>query len=751
MNNYNSSFDNCENHIDHLTEPKRSFMNQPIHRSEAIVEKNEALYNQDMGTLKKAWEDVSNSNNIDPENHGYHNNEYGHQYEEYKHGLKNVTTKPSYNYSEIYDEQMNKPHMEEEAHRYVKNEKDHMIDQEHSSRDMINFNQLDEYHNTENNNKCESNHAIKHDNSYHKEYNEPPTHLYNKKKSIFNPDHADYHLNATRIVQNNIYGDYEKNEQKENNRNDNNRYDNNRYNNHRYDNNKNDNNRNDNNRNDNNKIYNNKDYNNIHNNNPYQFNEVSTKTSKDLNEFNRHEEGNHSNEHEYLGERRNCYLKNDKDEIQNKNYSMVEPNRYHDSNDIHNNGHFRDDISICSSTFSKPREDAHFYKEKNMSHTNIFDFVDSNKYDENGKDGISRKKKSMDTFVPRYKNVSAREALLKNLLGNDSITVLAANSMIVDTTVSPDKISDSLPNVYPFNVSDRLKLTEIDEEKKKRIPKLLPTNYNYVNNYNKNNGHDVTLSQIRNNMNSSHIFDTQESYEEEQKDLLEKEKNTLPVEKNWYNDKALKDQKDTMEIQDKRKNNPMYTEMFGRKTPDTSVTQKEKLLSMTMQNNWMYHASDVKKYAEPFDEQKTNQGYENVDPYEHERFYRKSYFGKDGYDNTKRLQEALKKGSTFALQAHLQSSFQSQDIHKKNPHDINKVETFYLKLYNIKDSLTDDDIKRIVRDSQAHLVSYQPDYDLLSNIRKPTAKLCIRHNKGKMGLECLQNMLLEVQIKAMEQ
>lgn len=725
MDNYNSAHNlhnshYYENQMDYSTEQKNS-INYQQHERQMSLNKNGDSGNYDMNTFTKAPDDFD-SNNVHSDTDRYNFDQHRHGYEEHNYGPSRVPAKPLYNYLNVKDEQYHNSSPLENGHNsHMASFDDNQNIQDYQMQGS-HFNQPIEYHTEDIVNNHKLNHAStresahestthgsathehKNDYTYEQEAFEPNISMYNKKKSTFNADLSNHPLGASCIKQNNIYGYGEKKTSL---------------------------------------VYE-SDYNKQRD-NAYQQHERQLHLSK--NEASTHDQYNYSDQNEYLKNRH--FSKQNGDETNHMHHSPLS-NEHRYMNNM-SNEYFQDDASVTSSTIRNAREDAELFREKNISHTKIFDYVGPNKYDDDN-DKVGHKKKLVDTFVPRYKNLSARETLLKHLAGNDNITVLAANSMDYNSEKSIDKEGKTLPNVYPFNVSENVKTVENDEQRRRCTPKLLAANCNYVNNYT-NNGQDISLSQIRHNNISSHIFDTDDMYEKNGNLLASAKEATCVSMLNKRNEqKAANDQEVTIEKQEKRKNNPMYTDLFGRKTPDTYVntSQQEKMLSATMKNNWMYHASDVKKYTQSVDEQKENISYENLNDYDKEKFNRKSFFVKDGYDNTKRLQEALKKGSNYALQAHLQSSFQSENESTNTPIDVNKVETYYLMLYNLKDSLSDEDIKKIVKESGAHLVSYKPDYDLLSNLRKSTAKLCIRHNKGKQGLEILQQLFSQFQVKAIE-
>ncbi|KAI4837762.1 hypothetical protein MKS88_003177 [Plasmodium brasilianum] len=388
-------------------------------------------------------------------------------------------------------------------------------------------------------------------------------------------------------------------------------------------------------------------------------------------------------------------------------------------NDTHRYNYITQDI----------HQDFHVNRERAMSHAKIFDYVEYN----NGPDNIicRQKDKRKNTFIPKYKNLSAKEIHYNSLSGNDNITILAANKIKLDLNKLSESNQDALPDVYPFHLSKDLK-SEKNEDKLVHLEKLYPTNYNYINNYSKNNC-DITIQQRRYNMNSSHIFD----YDEYEKKEENNEKNN-PINIESYMDKQNID----TEKEEKRKLNPFYTDLFGRKTPDINQNvQCEKIMPTTMNCNWMYCPVDGKKY--------TAQMYKSAEYLEYNRkenFHRKSYFDKDGYDKKQRLLEAMQKGTRASLQVHLQSNLQDDKTY--NLEYYNNVEATYLSLQNIKESLSDDEIKQVIKKSGAYIVTYEPEYDLFSNKRKSNAKLVIRHANGKETLNLLLSLLSQLDIKA---
>lgn len=735
MNNYTTS-GNCCNHQynDNMVDQKNRFIDQQTHECEHARDKNRIDecaetanmrmsnafsnsavhpshqdYNADYNKPEQHWQ--QHDLQCEQQYYQQHEQQPEQQHDGYMYNPRRTPAHPLCNYSDINDEQSVYDHMEQPGHAHLHNA--------NYSKDISQCKMNDNlYHESAENlyavdtikKDYEIPHELKPDVADHSRAMETNMYTYNKKKSPFSADSVLSSSGASPVRYNNIYGDYEK----------------------------------------------------------YQ--------------------GNEKDEVCYTKQRHDAYERNGNPlytSSENKNlhghcnslekkgfipYESTSPTKVYQINAIKHmnarqgeyqhlnnasNEYIRDDISLSSSIAREQRENASFFREKNMSHTKIFDYKEPDNFDEtHGQKG--HKKKFVDTFVPRYKNLSARETLLKNLSGNDNITVLAANSMEFDRNSYTNKEPANLPNVYPFNISERVNTTVENIETRKNRQKLLPANYNYVNSYTSSSRNDMSLSQIRNHMNSSHIFDTEESHQQKKNSYSTGEGVNNLIRMAPHDEEKLGENRiEKMDMIEKRKKNPMYTDMFGRKTPDVDIhePQKEKLLSATMQNNWIYHSSDVKKYAAPSSDV-SNNDYEFFDTLEpgQDKFHRKSYFTRDGYDNTKRLQDALKKGSTYALQAHLQSSFQSENEDKKtNTTDIHKVQIYYLTLYNLKDSVHDEDIKQIVKNSEAYLVSYKPHYDLLSNVRKSTAKLCIRHNKGKQGLEHLQHLFSQVQIKAVEQ
>ncbi|CAG9474851.1 unnamed protein product [Plasmodium vivax] len=373
-------------------------------------------------------------------------------------------------------------------------------------------------------------------------------------------------------------------------------------------------------------------------------------------------------------------------------------------------------------------------RERAMSHTKIFNYSGSEERK------ITKPKDKANTFVPKYNNLSAKEIHFNSLAGNDNITILAANKMKLDLTKVSEKKGDALPDVYPFHLSSDTK----NEEEKKRVhkppclEKLYPTNFNYINTYSNTNT-DITLEERRNYMNSSHIFDCdddkmEQPYEKGSKHTTGVEVVTHRISKDVTNVDSEKEEK--------RKVNPLYSDLFGRKTPDINHNAPcEKIMPTTLNCNWMYCPIHSRKYSE----QSINSS-DYLHSCEMGNFNRKSYFNKEVYDDEKKkiLQEAIQKGTRASLRVHLQSIL--QDGVNYNLEECNHVEATYLFLHNIKDSVSDEEIKDAVRKSGAFVVTYEPEYDFLCNRRKSNAKLCIRHANGKEGLNLLTSLLAQLEI-----
>ncbi|SBS84296.1 conserved Plasmodium protein, unknown function [Plasmodium ovale curtisi] len=391
-------------------------------------------------------------------------------------------------------------------------------------------------------------------------------------------------------------------------------------------------------------------------------------------------------------------------------------------------------------------EDFYVNREKAMSHTKIFDYVES----ENSTSKVNRQRNKINDFVPKYKNISAKEAHYNSLSGNDNITILEANKMKLDLSKLPEKKKESLPDVYPFHLSNDCKNDKRNSVNKSKTPleKLYPTNFTYINNYSKNNA-DITVAQRREYMNSSHIFDCDYdyNYEKDKKFSEEKRENVHDV-SDLHTENTKKDI--DMEKLEKRKLYPLYSDLFGRKTPDINQNVHcKKIMPTTMNCNWMYCPIDSKKYSDPLD--KTSDYFQQ---YGKENFHRKSFFDKDGYDCRKKLQEAIQKGSRASLQVHLQSFLHNRGEEDNGSYynlkecNSNNVEVNYLSLHNLTDSVSDDQIKEAVKKSQSYIVTYEPEYDFFCNRRKSNAKLCIRHSNGQEGLNILITSLSELGIKA---
>ncbi|CRH00443.1 conserved Plasmodium protein, unknown function [Plasmodium relictum] len=481
----------------------------------------------------------------------------------------------------------------------------------------------------------------------------------------------------------------------------------------------------------NNKHYNTNNYN-INNNN------INNYKNNNVNSNNNNEVfyENTNNIYQYSRDKQNNYeknvsdLNNEKSLNSNMHKKILKENfpceKSIDSGFQKSNVNYDEEIkSLSRFTIDELYGNATINRERNMNHTKIFDYVESDN------DKKNKQKNMRNTFVPKYKNLSAKEVHYNSLSGNDNITVLAANKIKIDLNKLSEKNKDTLPNVYPFNLSKDFK-NDKNKENKAHLEKLYPTNYNYINSYNNNS--DISLEQRRYNMHSSHIFDC---YYDTKEGNFEKFRNETNMPYKHKEDIEKVD----IEKEEKRKLNPMYSDLFGRKTPDINQNANyEKIMPTTMKINWMHDTRDTKRYSELNCKSPDNLEYNGT-----EKFHRKSYFDKDGYDNKKRLQEAIQKGSKISLQAHLQSTLQSENNY--NPSDYNNVEAFYLSLSNISDSISDEEIKKVVKNSNAHIVSYESEYDLLSNKRKNNAKLCIRHNKGKQGLTSLINLLSQLDIK----
>ncbi|CAD2099143.1 conserved Plasmodium protein, unknown function [Plasmodium vinckei brucechwatti] len=374
-------------------------------------------------------------------------------------------------------------------------------------------------------------------------------------------------------------------------------------------------------------------------------------------------------------------------------------------------------------------------REKTMGHTKIFDYVDCKSGDENN--SISKHKNKTNEFIPKYKSLTPKEIHYNSLSGNDNITVLEANKIKLDMNKISNKNTDPLPDVYPFKLSKEYSKNEV------KLEKLYPANYNYINNYNKNNA-NISIEERRNNMNSSHIFDYDcDDNKNNTKNGHYRSTNTiLPY---IYNESKPNDNKNT-EKDENRKKYPLYSDLFGRTTPNINQTIPcEKIMPTTMNSNWMYCPINNKKYS---GESNKNSDYLKYSG--KTNFHRKSYFHNDGYDCRKKLQEALGKGSKASFQVHLQSFINpnnNNDTDNYNNINYTNMQVTYMHLQNIKDSITDDEIKATIKQSGSYIVNYEPEFDIFSNKRKSNAKLCIRHPSGKDSLNILLNFFDELGIK----
>ncbi|KYO02417.1 hypothetical protein PGSY75_0522100 [Plasmodium gaboni] len=455
---------------------------------------------------------------------------------------------------------------------------------------------------------------------------------------------------------------------------------------------------------------------------------------------------NNFNDVSHNNVRRNI-LQNGHENYNNNNNNNHNNNMNNVKNDnIHNNSNINSYNNYPHSDISSVAHDefihssASINRERNMKHTIIFDYVENEKDKNINKE---KNKKQVNTFVPKYNNLSPKEIHYNSLCGNDNITILEANKIKLDLNKLSEedkrKKNNELPDQYPFHLCNEFKNDMLSKNKPTYVEKIYPTNYQYINNYNKNN-EDISIEQRRYNMNSSHIFDY--CLDTNHKKI---EKNSIEKKKKFINEIKKPEQNSTdIEKEQKRKINPMYSDLFGRKTPDVNENiTYEKIIPTTINSNWIYCPIDARKYSDGLYYKSSD----NLENNKKENFHRKSFFKHDGYDNTKRLQDAIKRGSKVSLQAHLQSALQN-DMTTYIPTDYHNVEAIYLSLSNLKDSVTDEQIKKIIKNSGAHIVSYIPEYDLFSNRRKSNAKLCIRYNMGNNGLNLLLNMFEEVNIKA---
>ncbi|ETB62436.1 hypothetical protein YYC_01008 [Plasmodium yoelii 17X] len=380
-------------------------------------------------------------------------------------------------------------------------------------------------------------------------------------------------------------------------------------------------------------------------------------------------------------------------------------------------------------------------REKTMGHTKIFDYVECKSGDENN--NISKHKNKNSEFIPKYKNLTAKEIHYNSLSGNDNITVLEANKIKLDINKISNKNIDPLPDVYPFKLSKEYCKNEV------KLEKLYPANYKYINNYNKNNA-NISIEERRNNMHSSHIFDYDcDDNKNQTKNENYRNTNTiLPHTYNTTNNNNISNDDKNAEKNENRKKYPLYSDLFGRTTPNINKTIPcEKIMPTTMNSNWMYCPINNKRYSG-----ETTQNSDYLKCPGKTNFHRKSYFHNDGYDCRKKLQEAIGKGSKASFQMHLQSfinPINNDDIDNYyNNNNHGNVQVTYLHLQNIKDSITDDQIKTAIKQSGSYIVSYEPEFDIFSNKRKSNAKLCIRHPNGKDNLNILFNLFDELDIKA---
>ncbi|VWU49272.1 conserved protein, unknown function [Hepatocystis sp. ex Piliocolobus tephrosceles] len=423
--------------------------------------------------------------------------------------------------------------------------------------------------------------------------------------------------------------------------------------------------------------------------------------------------------------------------VNNINVIDIHTTKYDEekSNDLNKNMHYK--IDDRSDSFYVNRV-------KDLNHTKIF--YENNSY--NGSKTYNSKKKNINSdFVPKYKQLSSKEALYNNLIGNDNITVLAANQIKLDLSKLPQKDMNLLPDVYPFHLSAENKknnnntINNNNNNKNIRLEKLYPTNYNYINNYNTKNA-DITLEERRNYMNSSHIFEYDSEKYVDVKNEQNKNLNMITNITNYklYNIDIEKDEK--------RKQNPMYTDLFGRKTPDVNKNMScSKNMSTDINNNSINLTKDCNNnYDKSYD---TYANY--LKEHGKESFHRVSKFSKDSFDCRKQLQAALEKGSKACLQVNLKSYIQDDtntSTSTSNNNDNIKLDVAYFSLQNINDSITDDEIKQVVKNSQSYLVNYQSEYDVLSNRKKGNAKLCIKHPNGKEGINLVITLLSQLGIKA---
>lgn len=193
---------------------------------------------------------------------------------------------------------------------------------------------------------------------------------------------------------------------------------------------------------------------------------------------------NSTNKNDHKNNLNNYKLNNNKIYIEEKNETSVTSDGEKRPSNVSEMYNLRDDkrVNNLNNDYLKKN---YIYKslcmnrEKSMGHTKIFDCIECKSGDENN--SIPKHKNKTSEFIPKYKSLTAKEIHYNSLSGNDNITVLEANKIKLDMNKISNKSIDPLPDVYPFKLSKEYSKNEA------KLEKLYPANFNYINNYNKNN------------------------------------------------------------------------------------------------------------------------------------------------------------------------------------------------------------------------------------------------------------------------
>ncbi|KAF8822714.1 hypothetical protein IE077_002950 [Cardiosporidium cionae] len=205
-----------------------------------------------------------------------------------------------------------------------------------------------------------------------------------------------------------------------------------------------------------------------------------------------------------------------------------------------------------------------------------------------------------------------------------------------------------------------------------------------------------------------------------------------------------KSRQDETSLRESRIRNPMFSNLFGRSTPDYPASEHDDTNATAWSKLWECENKNSDDCRLSYD----SQSLASMTPRERHLTELKSHLPlplpklssienkelmEDSYDTSARLKDAVSGGHKEIHQAHMQSTLLGTDFYLKAK-QIKPSETVQIQLSRLRSTVTENDLIQFIRRCGCHLTQLKLDMDPLNHKCKGKASILIRNHNGAGGI-----------------